>query len=133
MHSLILPERFTCASDEALSFLAGEPMIARMARSCWCRLLIVLLLGLALSWPLLGSAPLVTSVHATAPTSDGCDDGSAGQICPTEMCPVIQAIVPIFNLDPPRTPVSRPIAADARGHGRTPDTETPPPRVIRLA
>jgi hypothetical protein len=117
-------------------------MIARMARSRWYRLLVVLLLGLTLGWPLLGSLPSVAgaSAHAAGPASDGCDDGcggcdggSAGKTCPTAMCPVIQAIVPTLDLDPPRTCASRAINATARRHGRVPDIETPPPRALRLA
>ena len=117
-------------------------MIARMNRPRWYRLLVVLLLGLALGWPLLGSAPSVAgaSAHATEPTSDGCDDGcggcdggSAGENCPTVMCPVIQAIAPAIGLDPPRPRASRLTNAVARGHGRIPDIETPPPRLVHLA
>jgi hypothetical protein len=117
-------------------------MIARMARSRWYRLLVVLLLGLVLGWPLLGSAPSVAgaSMHVGGSIPDGCDDdcggcddGSAGQTCPAAMCPVIQAIVPTIDLDPPCTRASRPINAAVRGHGRVPDIETPPPRAIHLA
>jgi hypothetical protein len=116
-------------------------MIARMARSRWYRLLVVLLLGLVLGWPLLGSAPSVasSSMHAGGSAPDGCDDdcggcdgSSAGETCPTAMCPVIQAIVPTIDLDPPRTRASQPVSAVARDHGRVPDIETPPPRAFRL-
>lgn len=117
-------------------------MIAHMTRSRWYRLLVVLLLGLVLGWPLLGSAPSVAGVsaHATTPASDGCDDGcidcddsSAGQSCPTTLCSVIQAILPTIDLDQPRMHASRPIVAFVRGHGRIPDIETPPPRLLHLA
>jgi hypothetical protein len=113
-----------------------------MAGTRWYRLLVLMLLGVVLGWPLLGSAPSVAgaSVHLAGPVPDGCDDcngceSSPGseQTCPTTMCPVVQAVVPTLDLDWPRTRAWLLAASDEQGRDHIPSTQAPPPRAIHLA
>ena len=109
------------------------------------RLLVLLLLGIALGWPLLGSVPSVSGERAHAisagetggcrPDCGGCDGGSGGgQTCPTTVCPVIPAVVSPLELGFPAAVRSgRHMFVQERGHGRIPDVQSPPPRSILLA
>ena len=109
------------------------------------RLLVLLLLGIALGWPLLGSVPSVSGERAHAisagetggcrPDCGGCDGGSGGgQTCPTTVCPVIPAVVPLLELEaPPAVQAGRHGFVQERGRGRVPDVQLPPPRPILLA
>ena len=104
-----------------------------------CRLLIMLLLGLTLGWPLSGSAPEVGgNLHVAGPVTPdhgmGCDSGSSGsQACPTTLCVVVQAIVPVFEVRWPGMRMSPSVVDDERGRGLSPEVQPPPPRLARLA
>lgn len=108
------------------------------------RLMVLLLLGIALGWPLLGSAPSVSGERAhalSAGETDGCPDcrGCAGgpgdgQTCPTTVCPVVPAVVPLLELEPPAAVRSvRHGFTQERGRGRVPEVRLPPPRPVLLA
>lgn len=111
-----------------------------MVRQHLRRLLALLLLGVTLGWPLLGSAPSVSGGRAralAAGEADGCPDcgGCAGdrghgQACPTTLCSVIPAVVPLPALGriPPAVRPGRPDLAQERGRGRVPEVQLPPPR-----
>ena len=122
---------------------AADRLTPVMARTRRHRPLLVLLLGLVLGWPLLGSAPSVAgagvgahvAVGAVPDGCDGCDRGSVGdhRTCPATMCAVVPAIVPALDLDWPGTRATVLAATDVRGHGLPPDPQTPPPRTTLLA
>jgi hypothetical protein len=108
-----------------------------MVRARWPRLLVLLLLGVTLAWPLLGSAPSVTGerAHALAageadgcPDCGGCAGGSGGDTCPTTLCAVVPAVVPVLALDGPAVRSLRHGFAQERGLGLVPDVLPPPPR-----
>jgi hypothetical protein len=114
-----------------------------MVRVSWRHLFVLLLLGIALGWPLLGSAPSVAGERPPAiaagetdgcPDCDGCVGGSGdGQTCPTTLCAVVPAVVPVFALEGPTIRSVRPGFAQERGLGLVPDVQPPPPRPTLLA
>jgi hypothetical protein len=114
---------------------AAGRLAPAMVGTRWHRLLVVLLLGLALGWPLLKPAmgtshAAAAGLHATMTGGcNGCErEQSDHGSCPAVLCIVLPAVVPSSSLDPE---VARPggfAGADERGRGRIPETHTPPPR-----
>jgi hypothetical protein len=107
-----------------------------MVGTGWHRLLTLLLLSLALGWPILkpamdmpdrGAAPFQASMpHGCS----GCDQGQAkGASCRIVPCAVPPAIIPAIPFEQTGTKADSFVAIDERQGGRIPDTSTPPPRV----
>jgi hypothetical protein len=108
-------------------------------------LLVLFLLGLALGWPLLGSAPSrmggLAAPAAAAPAPDdgcagcgGCAGGGGGHHCLASVCPVVAAVLPAAGPPEPRAPGAARRPADGRlGLGRVPEVQTPPPRPLGVA
>jgi hypothetical protein len=110
-----------------------------MVGTRWRRLLIVLLMGLALGWPLL--KPAVAMPNGVAGTGvsmpddhDGCARGPAeNRSCPTVLCAVPPAIVPVLSFEPAGAKAEGFAIADEHLRGRIPEIHTPPPRTSSRA
>jgi hypothetical protein len=107
-----------------------------MSRPQLRRAFVLLLLALALVWPV--AMPVAETAHAnmiptvSAPLADGCrgcDHAAPRGTCPAVFCAVPPALLPAPS--PDQAPAGRSVLfalADERGHGRVPGVRTPPPR-----
>ena len=103
----------------------------------WRALVVVLLLGLALGWPLL--APAMSMSHAAVMDDstampagcNGCDhqQGNAAS-CPVVLCVVAPAILPSGPLSLAVPKVRTFAVASVSIRGQIPETLTPPPRIL---
>jgi hypothetical protein len=105
-----------------------------MVRTRWHRLLVVLLVGVALGWPALkqtaGMLDGAGSIGVSMPDGhDGCDHGPAEDgSCPTLLCAVPPALVPVLFLGSVGAKADDLTIADERLRGRIPEIHPPPPR-----
>ncbi|MCD6071406.1 MAG: hypothetical protein K0S42_1922 [Microvirga sp.] len=106
-----------------------------MVGTRWHRLLILLLVGLALGWPLLNPVVGIPDGAASAGASmpdgrNGCDpDPAEDESCPTVLCAVPPANVPALSFDPAGAKADGFTLADESLRGRIPEIYTPPPRM----
>src|SRR3954447_14887885 len=113
-----------------------------MSRPRLRRIFVLLVLALALVWPV--GMPLADIAHPnqaspaiSPPMTDGCRDCDHGAVrgtCPAVFCAVPPAVLPAASPDHADV-ASRPVRfvlADARGHGRVPGVSTPPPKASSL-
>jgi hypothetical protein len=112
-----------------------------MSRSSLRRVFVLLLLALALVWPM--AMPVADAAHAgmtsaaSEAPADGCrdcDHGAARGTCPAVFCAVPPAVLPAQS-PAPADAAGRPVRfalADECGHGRVPGVRTPPPKASPL-